>query len=58
MSSSDSFTQESLPAALNERLNDKIYITFKETFSNSSSASISEVAPKVHSYNKEIAKFM
>ena len=39
-------------------LNNKIYITFKETFSNSNLDSMSKVAQKVCSYNKEITKFM
>ena len=55
--SSDYFALESLTTGLNKMLNDKIYITFKETFSSSTLDSISEVAPKVCSYNKEIATF-
>ena len=43
---------------LNEKLNDKIYSTFKETFSNTNLDSVSELSPKFHSYNKEITKFI
>ena len=56
--SSDSFAQENLTTLLNERLNNKIYSTFKETFSNANLDSVSESSPKVHKYNKEIAKFV
>ena len=58
MCSSDSFAQENLKTLLNERLNDQIYCTFKETFSNTNLDSISELSPKVCMYNKEIAKFI
>ena len=37
---------------------DKIYSTFKETFSNTNLDSVSELSPKVHSFNKEITKFV
>ena len=47
-----------MQTVLNERLNNNIYITFKETFSNSNFDSISEVASKVYSYHNEIAKSM
>ena len=52
------FVQENLKTAPNERLNNKICITFKETFSNSNLDKISEIVPKVHSYNNEISKFI
>ena len=58
MCSSDSYAQENLKILLNEKLNDKIYSTFKETFSNTNLDSVSELSPKVHSYNKEIAKYV
>ena len=55
MCSSDSYAQENLKTLLNEKLNDKIYSTFKETFSNTNLDSVSELLPKVCTYNKEIA---
>ena len=58
MCSSDSYAQENLKSFLNEKLNDKIYSTFKEMFSNTNSDSVSELYPYLHSYNKEIAKFI
>ena len=58
MCSSNSFVQENLKTLLNERLNDKIYSTFKETFSNTNLDSVSILSPKVHTYNKEISKFV
>ena len=56
--SSDSYSQENLKILLNEKLNDKIYSIFKDTFSNTNLDSVSKLSPKVHMYNKEIAKFM
>ena len=41
---------------LNKKLNEKIYTTFKATFSNVNLESVSEISPKVHEYNGEIAK--
>ena len=58
MCSSDSYAQENLKSLLNEKLNDKIYNTFKEMFSNTSLASVSELSPKVSSYNKETPTFI
>ena len=58
MCSLDSYTQETLKTLLNEKLNNKIYSTFKEIFSNSNLDSVSKLLPKVHPYDKEIAKFM
>ena len=58
MCSSDSFSQENVKSALTERLNDKIYNTFKENFSTINLDSISKMLPKVHVYNQEIAKFI
>ena len=58
MCSSDSYGQENLKGLLNEKLNDKIYSTFKEMLSNTNLDSVSELSPKVQSYNKEIAKFV
>ena len=56
--SSDSFAQENLKTLLNKRLNDKIYNTFKEEFSNTNLDSESKLLPKVCMYNEEIAKFV
>ena len=56
--SSDSYAQENLKSLLNEKLNDKIYSTFKELLSNTNLDSVSELSPLVNSYNKEIAKFI
>ena len=50
--------RKTLKGLLNEKLNDKIYSTFEETFNNTSLDSVSELSPKVQSYNKEIAKFV
>ena len=50
--SSVSFAQENLKIVLTERLNDKIYTTFKENFRNINPDSISEMLPKVHAYNQ------
>ena len=47
-----------LLSLLNEKLNDKIYNTFKETFINTNLYSVSEVSPKVQIYNNKIAKFI
>ena len=58
MCSSDSYAQENLKTCLNKKLNNKIYSTFKETFSNTNLDSVSKSSPKVYVYNKEIAKFM
>ena len=58
MCSSDSFAQENLKTLLNKRLNDNIFSTFEETFSNTNLDSVSELLPKVHLYNKERAKFV
>ena len=58
MHSSDSFAQENLKTLLNEKLNDKIFTTFKATFSNINLGSVSEITPKGHEYNNEIAKFI
>ena len=58
MCSSDSFAQENCKTFLNERLNDKIYNTFKENFSNTNLNSIRETSPKVHMYNQKLAKFV
>ena len=46
-----------LKTLLNESLNNKIYSTFKETFSNTNLDSVSKLSPKVYMYNKEITKF-
>ena len=56
--SSDSFVQDNLQMLLNKKLNDKIYTTFKATFSNVNLDSVSKVKPKVHKYNNEINKFV
>ena len=45
--SSDSYTQENLKSLLNEKLNDNIYSTFKETFFNTNLDSVNELSPKV-----------
>ena len=47
MCSLDSYAQENLKSLLNEKLNDTIYSTFKETFSNTNLHSVSELPPKV-----------
>ena len=47
MSSTDSYTQEYLKSLPNEKLNDKIYSTFKEMFSNTNLDSVGESLPKV-----------
>ena len=41
-----------------KKINDKICITFKETFSNTNLDSVSELSPNVQRYNKEIIKFV
>ena len=46
MCNSDSYAQENLKSLLNEKLNDKIYSTFKEIFSNANLDSISELSPE------------
>ena len=56
--SSDSYAQENLKTLLNEKLNDKIYSIFKGMFVSTNLDSISELSPKVQSYNVEIAKFI
>ena len=52
------FAQENLKTLLNERLNYKIYNTFKVNFSNTNLDSISETLPKVCMNNQEIAKLI
>ena len=58
MCSLDSYAQENLKSLLNEKINDKIYSTFKEIFSNTNLESVSELLTEVQSYNVEIAKFI
>ena len=58
MCSSDSYAHKNLICLLDEKLNDEIYNTFKETFSNTNLDSVSELSPKVQSYNNEIANFI
>ena len=58
MCSSNSYTHENLKSLLVEKLNDKIYNTFKETFSNTNLDSVSEVSTKDQFCNNEIAKFI
>ena len=50
--------QENLKMLLNKKLNDKIYTTFRPTFSNINLDSISKISPKIHEYNNKIAKFV
>ena len=45
--SSDSYEQENLKNPLNEKPNDKIYTTIKETLSNTNLDSVTELSPKV-----------
>ena len=53
MCSLDSFAQENLKSVLTERLNDKIYNTFKESFSSITLDSISKTLPmSVHTTKK------
>ena len=47
--SSDSFAQEILKTLLNEKLNDKIYTTFRASFSNINMDRVTEISPKVSS---------
>ena len=46
MCSSDSYVQENLKSLLNEKLNDKVYSTYKEMF-NTYLDNVSELSPKV-----------
>ena len=56
--SSDSFAQENLTSVLTERLNNKIYTTFKQNFNNINLGSINKALPIVCTYDQEIAKFI
>ena len=47
-----------LTPLLNEKLNDKIYTTFKATFRNVNLDSVSKITPKACEYNNETAKFI
>ena len=58
MCSSDLYAWENLKTLLNEKLNDTIYSTFKETFSNTNLDSARKLSPTVHVCNKEITKFI
>ena len=58
MCSSDYFAQENLKSLLSERLNDKMYYTFKNNFRIITLDSISETLLEVSAYNQEIAKFV
>ena len=51
--SSDLYAQEILKSLLNEKINDKIYSTFKEMLSNTNLHSVCELSPKDHYYNKK-----
>ena len=53
-----SVAYEYLKNYFNERLNDKVYDTFKELFVNSNTDSIKEALPKVSVYNNIIAKYV
>ena len=52
----DSVAQKYLKKHFNERLNDKVYDTFKELFGNINTDSIKEALHKVSVYNSIIAK--
>ena len=54
----DPDSQENLKSLFNKRLNDKIYTTFKELFSNTNIDSVHKRLPKIKVYNNEIARFM
>ena len=56
--SSDSEGHENLKNHFNERLNDKVYSTFKELFSNVNVDSIKDVLPKISVYNDMIARYV
>ena len=51
MCSSDLYAQENLKTLLNEKLNDKVYSTFKEMFRKTNLDSLSKLSSKVQSYN-------
>ena len=55
--SSDSKAQGNIKRHFNERLNDKIYTTFKELFSNTNIDSVCKILPKISMYNNKIARF-
>ena len=54
----DSEAQEYLKSHFNERLNDKVYSTFKELFHNINMDSIKEALPKISVYNDIIARYV
>ena len=54
----DSESHENLKSHFNERLNDKVYNTFKELFSNVNVDSIKEVLPKIRAYTDTIARYV
>ena len=56
--SSDSDAHKDLISLLDEKLNHKLYSTFKEMFNNTNLDSVSELSSEVQSYNIEIAKFI
>ena len=49
---------ENLKSHFNERLNDRVYSTFKELFSKVNVDSIKEVLPQIKVYNNTIASYM
>ena len=54
----NSEAHDNLKMHLNERLNDKIYSTFKESFSHVNVYSIKEVLPKIDMYNNTITQYI
>ena len=56
--STDSEVQENHKSLLHERLNNKVYTTFKELFSNTNIDSVHKILPKISIYNNEIARFI
>ena len=54
----DSVAHKYLKNHFNERLNDKVYETFKELFGNINTDSTREALPKVSVYNNIIAKYV
>ena len=54
----DTEPHDNLKSHFNERLNDKVYSTFKKLFSNVNIDSIKEVLPKISIYNDTIARYV
>ena len=54
----DSEAHKNLKSHFNERLNDKLYSTFKELFSNINVVSIKEVLRKIRAYSETISSYI